>query len=214
MERLADGIHRWPARHPEWHPGKWGAEVACFALTDGRRTFLIDPLVDKDLGWEELDGVVSGDVVILITIPVHVRNAAAAADRYGAQIWGHAACTKRLGDAAPFRELGPGSEPAGVRAFAIGKPQRQEMPLLIEAHGAMAFGDVVVGVPGRDGPIRVWMWTDFTEDWYRGRFVPTLEPLAAAAPEHLLVTHGPPVVGNGAKELQRALTRKAWYHHG
>jgi hypothetical protein len=214
MERLADGIHRWSARHPQWHPGKWGAEVACFALADGRRTYLIDPLVTDAAGWAELDSVVSGDVTILITIPEHVRSAAAAASRYRAEIWGNTASAKRLADNAPFRELRPGSEPAGVRAFPIGRPRRQEMPLLIESHGAVAFGDAVVGVPGRDGPLRVWMWTDFTEGWYRDRFVPTLQPLADAAPNHVLVTHGPPVIGGGAKELRRALTRKPWYHHG
>jgi len=214
MERLADGIHRWTARHPEWHPGEWGAEVACFAVADGGRTYLIDPLVGGDDGWEELDGVVAGDVAVLITIPYHVRSAAAAAERYGATIWGHRACARRLADASPFRELRPGEEPDGVRAFQIGNPRRQEMPLLLDASGALAFGDAVVGVPGGEGPLRVWMFTDFTERWYRDRFLPTLEPVAGAAFDHALVTHGPPVIGDGASELRRALERPAWFHHG
>ena len=51
MERFAPDIWRWTARHPEWHPGKWGAEVACFALREGARTLLVDPLVlEPDAG--------------------------------------------------------------------------------------------------------------------------------------------------------------------
>ena len=28
-ERIDDGIWRWTARHPEWHPAGFGDEVAC-----------------------------------------------------------------------------------------------------------------------------------------------------------------------------------------
>jgi hypothetical protein len=214
MEELARGVHRWAARHPEWHPGEWGAEVACFAVSEPGRTFLIDPLVVDDAGWERLDGVVRGDLAILVTIPYHVRSAEAAADRYGATIWGHPACARRLGDTARFRELAPGSEPPGVRAYGIGNPRRQEMPLLLEQTGALAFGDAVVGVPGSHGPLRVWFYTDFTERWYRDRFLPTLDPLTETGAEHVLVTHGPSVTDDGSQELRRALARVPWFHHG
>jgi hypothetical protein len=214
VETLADGIHRFTARHPEWHPGDWGAEVACFAVAEGGRTLLVDPLVVDDEGWERLDGVVTGDVAILVTIPYHVRSAEAAAERYRGTVWGHAACAKRMGDTSRLRELAPGSEPAGVRAFAIGKPRRQEMPLLLERSGAVAFGDSVVGVPGREGPLRVWLWTDYTDRWYEQRYLPTLLPLAEAGPKHVLVTHGSPVIGDGSDALHRALSRKPWFHRG
>ena len=49
MQEIAPGIHRWTARHPEWHPGDWGAEVASFAVREPGRTLLIDPLVDGSL---------------------------------------------------------------------------------------------------------------------------------------------------------------------
>ena len=35
MRKLADGLWYWTARHPEWHPGEFGAEVASFALRAG-----------------------------------------------------------------------------------------------------------------------------------------------------------------------------------
>jgi hypothetical protein len=211
VERFAPDIWRWTARHPEWHPGTWGAEVACFALRDGARTVLVDPLVLDNEGWAELDGVVSGKVTILITIPYHVRSAEAAAARYRAQVWGHTACTRRMRSSSAFRELQPGGGPKGIRAFRIGSPRRQEMPLLIEGCSALAFGDAIVGVPGREGPLRVWTsTTDSNERWYRDRLVPSFAEVAEAAPERVLVTHGSSVATGGARELQRALERAGW----
>lgn len=213
MEELLPGLWRWTARHPEWHPGEFGAEVACFALREGADTLLIDPLVVDDEGWQRLDGVVAGKVTILITIPYHVRSAEAAAARYRASIWGHPACARRLADGAVLRQLSPQAAPAGIRPFAIGSPRRQETPLLIESRSALAFGDAMVGPPGRDGPLRVWAFQNApSERWYRGRFLPTMQPLAEAAPETVLVTHGPSVVKGGAEALRRALERPAWYH--
>jgi hypothetical protein len=48
MEKLSDGRWRWTARHPEWHPSEFGAEVACFAVQAGDTTLLIDPLLPAD----------------------------------------------------------------------------------------------------------------------------------------------------------------------
>ena len=48
MDELTEGLWRWTARHPEWHPGEFGAEVACFAAQAGDTTLLIDPLLPPD----------------------------------------------------------------------------------------------------------------------------------------------------------------------
>ena len=48
-----EGLWRWTARHPEWHPGEFGAEVACFAARAGDTTLLIDPLLPEDAGAAE-----------------------------------------------------------------------------------------------------------------------------------------------------------------
>ena len=37
IERLDDGLWAWRGRHPEWHPGKWGAEVVSFAVGVAKR---------------------------------------------------------------------------------------------------------------------------------------------------------------------------------
>ena len=214
IERLDDGLWAWRGRHPEWHPGKWGAEVVSFAVGEPGRTLLIDPLVPDELA-PELDAVVEGDVEILITIPYHVRSAGPVSARYGgAPVWGHPACAKRLPDRSVFRELRPDHAPDGVSAYTIGKPRRYEMPLRISSQRALVFGDAVVGTP--DG-LRVWEQTDGgarRERWYAERFLPTLEPLALLDIERVLVTHGPSVLRGGRRALREAFANPPWHHRG
>jgi glyoxylase-like metal-dependent hydrolase (beta-lactamase superfamily II) len=217
VQELAGGLWRWTARHPEWHPGDFGAEVGCYALVAARRTVLIDPLAPAgdDEFWPRLDGIVSGSAVVVITIPYHVRSAEAVCARYpGTTVWGHRNAAKRLGDRSIFRELAPGAEPGGVRAFTIGRPRRSEMPVLVESHGALAFGDAVIGLPTG---LRIWS-TDPVDErrrrWYADRFVPTVEPLLSEEFDRVLVTHGPPVTSGGRKALAEALAEPPWYHRG
>jgi hypothetical protein len=214
IEQLDDGLWAWRARHPEWHPGGWGAEVVSFADGEATRTLLIDPLVPDDV-WDELDGVVQGTVEILATNPYHVRSASVASARYGgARVWGHPACAKRLDDPSVLCELRTDRTPDGVSAYAIGKPRRHEMPLRIASQRALVFGDAVVGTA--EG-LRVWEQVDGDprrERWYADRFLPTLEPLALLDIERVLVTHGPSVIRAGRRALRDALAQPPWHHRG
>jgi hypothetical protein len=220
-EPLATGLWRWTARHPEWHPATdFGRAVASFALRDGEDTILIDPLMlpgDDEL-LDGLDALVTGRVRILVTIPYHARSAEPLAQRYAGgghapEIWGHSAVAKRLSDPSLLHEIAPDrSLPAGIRAFAIGRPRRSELPLYLPARRALAFGDAVVGV---DGALRVWIQSPLTDKrlrWYRERFLPTLEPLRALDIDEVLVTHGDPVLNDGGRALAEALDREPWYH--
>ena len=71
MRQLADGLWYWTARHPEWHPGDFGAQVGCYLAHEGGRTIIIDPLLTEDL-----DALIDGEVVVAVTIPYHVRDSA------------------------------------------------------------------------------------------------------------------------------------------
>jgi hypothetical protein len=176
---------------------------------------LVDPLVPDDV-WSRLDELAEGHAVVaaLITIPYHVRSGEDVVGRYGenASIWGHPAVARRLRDASLLRPIEPGAAlPGGAQAFAIGSPRRQEQPLWFPSHRALAFGDAVVGV---DGTLRVWevATTAKRQAWYRGRLVPSLEPLLELDAEHVLVTHGPPVVGGGREALRKALAADPWHY--
>jgi hypothetical protein len=218
-ERLADGLWRWTARHPEWHPGDFGSEVASFAVAANGDLLLIDPLLPPEslAVLDLIDGLLGKRLAILISIPYHVRSSEELWRRYRDQtdctIWGHAACAKRLGDRAGFREIELGVPlPTGVSAHAIGRPRRQETPLYLPSQRALAFGDAVAEV---DSKLRVWS-TGKVDDrrarWYRERFNPTLEPLLELEFDRVLVTHGQPVMADGRAELRAALAARPWYH--
>jgi hypothetical protein len=216
VQELAPGLWRWTARHAEWHPGEWGAQVASFAVDAGEATLLFDPLLPEDdaATLERLDALVGdGLAAIVVTIPYHTRSAEPLSERYDAPIHGHRAIGKRLRDTSrlqPLDEL-----PGGAHAYAIGKPRRFETPVHLPSHRALVFGDAIVTTP--DGDLRIWH-TDRVDDdrarWYRDRFVPTLTPLRELGLERILVTHGEPVLHDGSAALEAALAARPWYHHG
>jgi glyoxylase-like metal-dependent hydrolase (beta-lactamase superfamily II) len=218
-EKLTKGLWRWTARHPEWHPGEFGSEVASFALRTGKDTVLIDPLLpsDPDPVLDLIGRKLGKRLTILITIPYHVRSSEEIRERFKGDaevsIWGHEACRKRLKDDSGFHAIEPGNDlPVGASAYEIGNPRRFETPLLLPSHRALVFGDAVAEVDGR---LRVWApksVDDGVESFYRTRFNPTLEPLLKLDFDRVLVTHGQPVLDRGRKELKKALKAKPWYH--
>jgi hypothetical protein len=217
-KRLAKDLWRWTARHPEWHPGEFGREVASFALKAGDETILVDPLLppEPDPVLDLIEGQLGGSLSILITIPYHVRSSERIRDRFKRDvdvgIWGHPACAKRLGRKAGFHAFGPGDQlPGGAEAFRIGKPRRHETPLLLPSHRALVFGDALVEVGGK---LRVWSLESVdtrVAAFYRDRFNPTLEPMLEQEFDRVLVTHGEPLLKDGKKALRAALRAKPWY---
>ena len=215
---LAAGLWRWTARHPEWHPGDFGREVASYALRCAGEALLIDPLLPAEPKpvlalLDELSE--QHELSTLITVPYHVRDAEALWRRYGATIWGHPAAAKRLGDRQGFRAIEPGVQlPAGATAHEIGRPRRHEQPLHLPSHAAVAFGDALVAV---DGELRLWATERVDERarrFYAERFAPTLRPLLDLDPQRILVTHGAAVVEGGRAALERALDSPPWYRRG
>jgi hypothetical protein len=218
-EQLADGLWRWTARHPEWHPGEWGSQVASFALRADGETVLIDPLLpaeEPDPVLDLIERELGERLAILITIPYHVRSSEQIRERFRGRvettIWGHPACRKRLSEDAGFRTFEPGDElPARVSAHRIGKPRRHETPLHLPSHRALVFGDAVAEV---DGELRVWSDRRVDADvsaFYRDRFNPTLEPLLELDFDSVLVTHGQPILADGRERLRAALRAEPWF---
>lgn len=224
MEQLADGLWRWTARHPEWHPGEWGARVGCYAAqASDDHLVVVDPLLpraedggDPDAVLEHLDGM-PGRVTIAITIPYHVRDAEPLWRRWrrrGARIVGERRVARRLEDATGFEVLEPGSD-GDVVAYAIGRPRRSELPLHLPSHDALVFGDALVVTPA--GELRIWDNERASPErrrFYAVRFAPTLEPLVALGPQRILVTHGEPILSDGRAALEAAAAAGPWYRRG
>jgi hypothetical protein len=212
MDEILPGLWRWTGRHPEWHPGEFGAEVACFAARTDAGTVLVDPLVLDEAQREALDGVVQGTVQIVITVPYHVRSSEELATRYDGTIHGHELSAKRLAKRARFTAAAPGDElPGGVVFHPIGNPRRSEMPVELHSHKALVFGDAVCETGG--GSVRVWdnpLDTENRKRWWRERYLPTLQPLLELDVEHVLPTHGQPVLKTGKQALRKALEQPPW----
>jgi hypothetical protein len=224
VNEVAPGIWHWTAPHPEWRPAhEWAAEVASYALVLPDTVVLVDPQAppggtsEAEAFWRDLDRLLErhARAEVMITIPYHARSAETVQERYrrkAVRVWGHPATASRLSSGVPIQAIEPGQPlAAGATAYPIGNPRRQEMPLYFPSHKALAFGDAVVGV-GRT--LRVWdlLTSERRAAWYRTRFLPSLEPLLELDIAHVLVTHGPPAIGDGRRKLARALAEDPWHY--
>ncbi len=203
-------LWRWTAAHPDWTPEArgWDREVASFALVEQDALVLFDPLVpadDEERFWRNLDADVEhhGPPHILLTLYWHARSSQVIADRYqGAQVWtaegGEAEARKRV---TVTKTFSPGDTlPAGVESHAAFEPE--EAVFWLPSHQALVFGDALLGTP--DGGVRV------PDDWFPERLTPemardALRPLLSLPVEHVLPTHGKPVLENGRAALDHAL---------
>jgi hypothetical protein len=201
---LADGLWRWTARHPDWHPsGEFGAEVGCYAAHEGGRTVLIDPLLSEET-IAALDEIVTGEVVVAVTATYHVRDSAAAVARWGGVVSGHPDVARRLPEDTPFD---PDAE-LSWHQLKRGKERALELPGL----RALAFGDRIVGV---EGGLRYWSAKKITEArraFFHRQTAPQLRHLLDVDFDRALVTHGEPVLQGGHQALEDALTGEPWYH--
>jgi hypothetical protein len=215
LQEIATGIWCWERRPRRLRAAEFGARTSYAVAVDGE-TLLVDPLVDgdDDPALVALDDVVRGRVRILVSMPFHTRGAEFLWRRYlsaNARIYGHPDVATRLGDAAGFEAVAGGHIDGVARFHLIGSPPRSEQPIEIPAHRALVFGDAVVETGG--GELRLWgspLDSDRRRRWWHERYLPTLERLAALDVEHVLVTHGQAVVGDGATALRRALQRDPW----
>jgi hypothetical protein len=216
VQEIVTGIWCWERRPRGLRPGEFGARTS-YALAVDRETLLIDPLVDggEDPALGVLDDLVGSRVRILISKPFHTRSAEPLWQRYRrakARIYGHPEVATRLGDASGFEAVTGGTYVGGVARFhPIGRPPRSEQPIEIPAHRALVFGDAVVETGG--GELRVWddpVDSERRRRWWHERYLPTLERLTALEAEHVLVTHGQPVLGDGAAALRHALEHDPW----
>jgi hypothetical protein len=209
IEDLGHGIHRWELRHPEWHPGEFGAKVGVYLVHEGKDTVLIDPLLDDDV-MDALDDLVRGEVVIAITIPYHVRSCVEALERWGGTLIGHPDIAKRLPEGTAVH--GDEDLPLGLTMHKLNRGK--ERPLELPSAKALAFGDRIVGA---EGGLRYWMndpITDKRRAWFRKTGAPGLRHLLDVDFEHALVTHGDPVMKSGKAALEDALSGDPWYHRG
>ena len=198
MREVRSGVWHWEAQHPEWNDRQWwGPLVSSYAIDDGARLVLFDPLtppaeIDKLTGERE--------TAIVLTCPWHRRDAENLAKRYGAQLY---VPPPDEGDPSPvdgtvYRE---GDRlPVGVEALPGMEPN--DLVLWIESHGALVAGDTL-----QDRGNGLQFLGDLTNNVPAGfdtkQILERMQPMLALPVEVVLLTHGAPA---DRAALERALS--------
>ncbi len=223
VDRLADGLWRWTAPHPHRSPERAAeddlpAAAGSLYVEGDDAVVLVDPLAPADgtpaarRFWEALDADVARTglpVHVVLTSGRHARSADRVAARYrGACIWAPADAVGPI-EAAVDRRFGDGHAlPAGLVAFSPGVEGVWESLLLLPRHGALVAGDVLVGTG--DGGLRVLPASRIEVPEHErasrhAELVARLRQLLEHALEHVLVSHGEPVLGGARPALAAAL---------
>jgi hypothetical protein len=219
VRELRAGLWHWQALHPDWTPDeRWPQEVSSYAIDDGARLLLFDPMsVPEEL--LELAG--DREPVVVLTAPWHERDTQRLVDRIGVPVfvpppdtaddlmWKFGITPEEAAGGSPdvaWLLAGDGAEahlyaagdrlPIGIEAF----PGREhnDLVLWIESVRAVIPGDTLVDF-GRGLEINEWLRGDVT----REQVVERLRPLLALPVEVVLPTHGAPT---DRAALERALS--------
>jgi hypothetical protein len=205
VREVLTGLWRFEAVHPEWTEDEggedgWDPTVSWFATGSHDGLVLIDPLVAE---WPTLDQLVEahgGCAGIIRTCHWHQRSIAEASQRYAADVWARPATSRRIDQ--PFDHgVADGDEPIGLRVIDI--ERIDEIGLWLAAQHALVFGDAMVR--RADGELRMCPPSWVQPSGGRERLRDVLTGLTALPVEHVLVSHGPLVLGDGLGSLQSAL---------
>ena len=198
VRELRPGLWRWTAAHPEWeHAEHWGPEVGSVYAELPDALVMVDPLVpqdEEDRFWEALDRDVERvgkPVHVLLTVHWHERSVAAVLDRYKATLW---------------RPEEKGELPAGVHAEVVKGSDWVEALFFLEPHRTLIAGDLLIGKAGGGIELPVGWFPKGEQDWAQQELKPELRKRLAELPvELVVVSHGEPVLEDGAAALERAL---------
>ncbi|MCI0657034.1 MAG: MBL fold metallo-hydrolase [Acidobacteria bacterium] len=237
ITKLAEGLWRWTAPHPDWtpavleRPGGWGQMVGCLYLETPKGSpegiLLVDPLAppegseDGTKFYEALDRDVARigrPVAILLGNHFHERHAQAFLDRYrsrpGASIWAPEK-GKSLFTCEVKHPFHPGDLlPGDLIAYAIsGLDGPEETVFYDRHHRALICSDAILGAGGGKVRIPPLRWAENTPEGherYKSEFRTGLRRLGTLDVEMVLTSHGDPALTQGRAALLEALESPAW----
>lgn len=184
----------WEAPHPDWKPGAaWDELVSSYALDDGGRLLLFDPLaVPSEI--ERLAG--QRETAIVLTCTWHARDAQNLVERLGVPLYVPPPGSEP--DPVPGQVFSSGDRlPVGVEAFEGFEPN--DLVLWVESRRAVVAGDTLIERgQGLEIPVD-WLREGVT----REQIAEQLRPLLQRPVELVLATHGGPT---DRAALERALS--------
>jgi glyoxylase-like metal-dependent hydrolase (beta-lactamase superfamily II) len=215
VRELRPGLWHWEARHPDWEASEpWGPDVSSYAIDDGKRLLLFDPLAPPS----EIDELTAERE----TAPWHERDTRSLVERLGVPVFAPHPETEDdlIQKYGVTREEAAGGSPdlrwllsgdrgeahlysagdrlsVGIEAFAGREPN--DMVLWIEERRAVVAGDTLVDFG--QGLVVPSEW--LREGVTRQEVVDGLRPLLELPVELVLPAHGPP---SDRAALERALS--------
>jgi glyoxylase-like metal-dependent hydrolase (beta-lactamase superfamily II) len=220
VRELQPGLWHWEAPHPDWEPTEpWSREVSSYAIDDGKRLLLFDPLAVPG----EIEELAAGrEPVVVLTCPWHERDTQSLVERLSVPVFAPPPETQedlmerfgvtaeqaaggspdlawlRASDTVEKHWISAGDRlPDGVEALPGKDPK--DLVLWIENSRALVFGDTLADF-GQGPEINVrWLRKGET----REQIVEVLRPLLELPVELVLPTHGAPT---DVAALERALS--------
>ena len=186
---VARGLRRWTAWHDHWEE-----DVGSLAVDTADGLVLIDPI--------EPPPELRRPAHVLITVYWHGRDAG----KLEAQRWAPSRSVRPLANRGIEADSAAEGLPGGIRAFQTARAA--EVVYWLPEQQALVAGDVLLGAGAKpratDEPLRLC-----PERWLgkatHGDLRTSLRPLLDLPVEHVLVSHGAPVVGGGRAALERVL---------
>jgi ABC-2 type transport system ATP-binding protein len=234
VRALRPGLWRWTVPHPDWtpdkaRPGGWDRFVGCVSYepSDPREPFvLFDPLVppagtaEEEAFWKALDADVArrpAGVAVLLGNFWHDRSVETIRRRYrdrpGCSLWADPGVRERLGLALDHDVRAGTVLPAGMRAFPIAGLMASETIYYIPEHRAIVAADALIGIGQGEVRVPPSRWADEDPEGqrrYHEELRPNLARLLDLPLEMILVSHGEPVLRDGARALRAGLEAPAW----
>ena len=209
MRELQAGLWHWQAPHPDWTPSEpWRPEVSSYAIDDGVRLLLFDPLAVPS---EILELAADREPVIVLTAPWHERDARSLVERLGAPVFvpppdTQADLVQKYG-VTPEQAAGGSPDLAWLLAredverhfYSAG----DRLPIGIEAFPGREHNDLVLWIESRHAVVVGDTLADFGRgfemppEWLREgvtheQVAKGLQPLLERPVELVLPAHGTP----------------------
>ena len=220
MRELEAGLWHWQARHPDWTPGApWGPEVSSYAIDEGARLLLFDPLA---VPREILDLASDREPVVVLTAPWHERETQSLVDQLGATVFvpppdtqddlvqKYGVTPEQAAGGSPDVAWLLGGDSGEANLYAAG----DRLPIGIEAYPGREHNDLVLWIESRRAVVAGDSLADFgrgleiPREWLREgvtreQIAEGLRPLLTLPVELVLPAHGAPT---DRVALERALS--------
>ncbi len=203
--QIIEGLWRFEALLDDWTENEdgedgWDQAVAWWAVGTQDGLVLIDPLVHY---WDTVDRLVATEgscTGVVRTCYWHQRSVADAATRYDVHVWARPAPDGRVRHA--FDHPVSGRDELFGRLRAIDVERADEIALWLPRQRALLFGDAMIRT--RAGELKVCpeSWTQ--PEGGPARLRSLVGALSDLPVEHVLVSHGPLILGDGLASLRSA----------